>query len=116
MPNHVLTADFDAYDPVLQPFRDQLEGRSMIVTKTEPLPVECVVRGYLAGSGCKDYRATGAVCGIPLPPGLRESDRLDPSRSSPPPPRRRAATTRTSVRRGMRSHRSAPERARKPAR
>ena len=77
MPNHVLTADFEAYDPRLQPFKDQLAGRSMIVTKTEPLPVECVVRGYLSGSGFQDYRATGAVCGIPLPPGLRESDRLD---------------------------------------
>ncbi len=77
MPNHVLTADFDAYDSRLRPFKDQLAGRSMIVSKTEPLPVECVVRGYLSGSGYKDYRATGAVCGIPLPPGLRESDRLE---------------------------------------
>jgi len=57
-------------------YRDQLEGRSMLVAKTEPFPVECVVRGYLAGSGWKDYRASGAVCGIALPPGLRESDRL----------------------------------------
>ena len=76
MPNHVLTADFEAYEPRLRPFKDQLVGRSMIVTKTEPLPVECVVRGYLSGSGFQDYRATGAVCGIPLPSGLRESDRL----------------------------------------
>jgi phosphoribosylaminoimidazole-succinocarboxamide synthase len=53
-----------------------LEGRSMLVRRTEPLPIECVARGYLSGSGWKDYRATGAVCGIPLPPGLRESDRL----------------------------------------
>ncbi len=76
MPNHVITADIEAYDPVLQPFRTQLEGRSMIVTKTEPLPIECVVRGYLSGSGFKDYRATGSVCGLPLPPGLVESARL----------------------------------------
>jgi phosphoribosylaminoimidazole-succinocarboxamide synthase len=76
MPNHVITADVAAYPSVLQPFRDQLAGRSMLVTKTAPLPVECVVRGYLSGSGFKDYRATGSVCGIPLPPGLRESDRL----------------------------------------
>jgi phosphoribosylaminoimidazole-succinocarboxamide synthase len=76
MPNHVITADPDAYGAELRPLRDQLVGRSMLVTKTEPLPVECVVRGYLSGSGLIDYRATGAVCGIPLPPGLREADRL----------------------------------------
>jgi phosphoribosylaminoimidazole-succinocarboxamide synthase len=76
MPNHVLTADVDAYDARLHPFKDQLADRSMIVTKTEPLPVECVVRGYLAGSGFLDYRQTGSVCGIPLPTGLLESDRL----------------------------------------
>ena len=63
--------------PALDRHARDLDGRSMVVTKTEPLPVECVVRGYLAGSGFKDYRATGAVCGIPLPPGLRESDRLE---------------------------------------
>ncbi len=78
VPHHVLTADVDEYGSDLQEFRDQLEGRSMIVRKTEVLPVECVVRGYLAGSGWKDYQATGAVCGIPLPPGLRQSGRLDP--------------------------------------
>jgi phosphoribosylaminoimidazole-succinocarboxamide synthase len=76
MPNHVITAEVAEYDARLSPFREQLEGRSMIVAKTEPLPVECVVRGYLAGSGFKDYRATGAVCGVALPAGLRESDRL----------------------------------------
>ncbi len=74
--NHVLTARVDEYPPELQPHRAQLEGRSMIVRRTEPLPIECVVRGYLAGSGLKDYRATGAVCGLPLPPGLVESSRL----------------------------------------
>jgi phosphoribosylaminoimidazole-succinocarboxamide synthase len=78
VPNHVLTADVSDYGPELQPHRDQLKDRSMIVTKAEVLPVECVVRGYLAGSGWKDYRATGAVCGIPLPAGLAQSARLEP--------------------------------------
>jgi phosphoribosylaminoimidazole-succinocarboxamide synthase len=82
-PNHVLTAEVDEYGPELAPFRDQLQGRSMLVLKAEALPVECVVRGYLAGSGWKDYRATGAVCGIALPPGLRESQRLDPALFTP---------------------------------
>jgi phosphoribosylaminoimidazole-succinocarboxamide synthase len=77
-PNHVLTADVAEYGPELRPFRDQLEGRSMIVVKTDVLPVECVVRGYIAGSGWKDYKRTGTVCSIPLPAGLRESDRLEP--------------------------------------
>jgi phosphoribosylaminoimidazole-succinocarboxamide synthase len=76
--HHVLTAELENYGEEFAPYRQQLEGRSMVVRKTEPLPVECVVRGYLSGSGWKDYRATGAVCGIPLPAGLRESERLDP--------------------------------------
>jgi phosphoribosylaminoimidazole-succinocarboxamide synthase len=78
VPHHVVTADAAEYGPALLPHRDQLEGRSMLVVKTEPFPVECVVRGYITGSGWKDYQATGAVCGIELPRGLRESDRLDP--------------------------------------
>jgi phosphoribosylaminoimidazole-succinocarboxamide synthase len=78
VPNHVITANVDEYDADLQQYRDELDGRSMIVTKTEVLPVECVVRGYLAGSGWKDYQATGAVCGIPLPAGLQQSARLEP--------------------------------------
>jgi phosphoribosylaminoimidazole-succinocarboxamide synthase len=78
VPHHVVTANVGDYDGELQKHRDQLEGRSMIVQKTEVLPVECVVRGYLAGSGWKDYQATGAVCGIPLPAGLEQSGRLDP--------------------------------------
>jgi phosphoribosylaminoimidazole-succinocarboxamide synthase len=74
IPNHVLSAaDFP---PELGAYREQLEGRSMLCQKTKPLPVECVVRGYLSGSGLKDYRATGKICGIPLPAGLRESERL----------------------------------------
>jgi len=78
IPNHVVTADVGEYPPGLRPFRDQLEGRSMIVLKTDVLPTECVVRGYITGSGWKDYRATGSVCGIALAAGLRESDRLEP--------------------------------------
>jgi len=74
IPNHVLpAADFP---PELAAYRAQLDGRSMLCQKTKPLPIECVVRGYLSGSGWKDYRATGKVCGISLPAGLRESERL----------------------------------------
>ena len=74
IPNHVLSAtDFPA---PFDAFRDDLAGRSMIVRKTQPLPIECVVRGYVSGSGWKDYKATGKICGIDLPTGLRESDRL----------------------------------------
>jgi len=83
VPNHVVTADVEAYPPHLAPYRDQLEGRSMVVIKTDPLPVECIVRGYLAGSAWKDYKATGSVCGIRLPPGLRESDRVEPEIFTP---------------------------------
>jgi phosphoribosylaminoimidazole-succinocarboxamide synthase len=78
-----VTSDVDQYDPVLKPYRDQLEGRSMIVRKTEPLPVEAVVRGYITGSGWKEYKAKGSVCGIALPAGLRESDRLEPAIFTP---------------------------------
>ena len=74
IPNHVLSAtDFPA---PFNAYREELDGRSMIVRKTQPLPIECVVRGYVSGSGWKDYKATGKICGIPLPAGLRESDRL----------------------------------------
>jgi phosphoribosylaminoimidazole-succinocarboxamide synthase len=72
--NHVLSAtDFPGPAGA---YRQQLAGRTILCRKTRPLPVECVVRGYLAGSGWKDYRATGKICGVALPPGLRESDRL----------------------------------------
>jgi phosphoribosylaminoimidazole-succinocarboxamide synthase len=74
--NHVLTLALSDYPAELRAHADQLEGRSMIVRKTTPVPLECVARGYLAGSGWKEYVATGEVCGIPLPAGLRESDRL----------------------------------------
>jgi phosphoribosylaminoimidazole-succinocarboxamide synthase len=74
VPNHVITTtDFPA---LLTPYRDSLAGRAMLCRKTQPILIECVVRGYLSGSGWKDYRATGSVCGIPLPPGLGESARL----------------------------------------
>jgi phosphoribosylaminoimidazole-succinocarboxamide synthase len=74
IPHHVLSAaEFPA---PANAYRQQLAGRSMLCRKTRPVPIECVVRGYLAGSGWKDYRATGKVCGVALPPGLRESDRL----------------------------------------
>ncbi len=83
IPNHVIAADVADYPASLQVHRAQLEGRSMLVEKTEPLPVECVVRGYLSGSGWKDYQRSGAVCGISLPAGLRESDRLEPALFTP---------------------------------
>jgi phosphoribosylaminoimidazole-succinocarboxamide synthase len=74
--NHVLTADVARFPSILAPYADQLEGRSMLVRRATMFPVECVVRAYLSGSGWKDYQATGTVCGIALPSGLRESDRL----------------------------------------
>ena len=75
-PNHLITADVDEYPEPLRAYRDQLEGRSMLVRRARMVEVECVARGYLAGSGWKEYRSSGTVCGIPLPPGLRECDRL----------------------------------------
>ncbi|MFL6539352.1 MAG: phosphoribosylaminoimidazolesuccinocarboxamide synthase [Chthoniobacterales bacterium] len=69
--NHFISADFAAFPEYLAPFRDQLAGRSMLVKKTQPLAIECVVRGYLAGSGWKDYQETGSVCGHKLPAGLQ---------------------------------------------
>ena len=76
VPNHVVATDVKDFPVTLQPFHDQLAGRSMLVKKTQKLPVECVVREYLAGSGWKEYQKTGEVCGVSLHPGLRESDRL----------------------------------------
>ncbi len=75
-PTHFLTADVSEYPDPLPQFRDQLEGRSMLVRRARMIDVECVARGYLSGSGWKDYKRTGAVCGIHLPQGLVESDRL----------------------------------------
>ncbi len=74
--NHFVTADFDEFPQQLHAFRDQLTGRSMIVRKTKPLPVECVVRGYLAGSGWKEYQESQSVCGEKLPPGLQLASQL----------------------------------------
>ena len=74
--DHLITAEFDRFPARLQPFAEQLAGRAMIVRRVRPLPVECVVRGYLAGSGWKEYQATGAVCGHQLPPGLQLADKL----------------------------------------
>src|SRR6266513_348581 len=74
--NHFVTADFDEFPEELANYRKQLAGRSMIVRKTKPLLVECVVRGYLAGSGWKEYKSSQSVCGIQLPPGLKESSEL----------------------------------------
>ena len=74
--NHFITADFDQFPKELQPFREQLAGRSMMVRKTKPLAVECVVRGYLAGSGWKEYQKSQSVCGIKLPAGLQLASQL----------------------------------------
>jgi phosphoribosylaminoimidazole-succinocarboxamide synthase len=74
VPDHVLSAT--NFPTPFDKFLDELAGRSMVVRKTQPLPIECVVRGYVSGSAWKDYRVTGKICGIPLPTGLRESDRL----------------------------------------
>jgi phosphoribosylaminoimidazole-succinocarboxamide synthase len=76
VPNHLITADVDRYPAGLAQFRDQLAGRSMLVTRADVFPIECVARGYLAGSGWKEYRDAGEVCGVKLPGGLVESDRL----------------------------------------
>jgi phosphoribosylaminoimidazole-succinocarboxamide synthase len=74
--NHLITADTAQFPAQLAPFAQQLAGRSMLVRRAKMFPVECVVRAYISGSGWKDYQATGSVCGIKLPSGLRESDRL----------------------------------------
>ncbi len=76
VPNHLITADVQRYPAELRKYADQLRGRSMMVVRGEMLPVECVVRGYISGSAWKEYKATGKVCGIQLPAGLKESDRL----------------------------------------
>jgi phosphoribosylaminoimidazole-succinocarboxamide synthase len=74
--NHVVSANVNDYPAVCQPYAETLRGRSMLVKKTEPLSIECVVRGYISGSGWKSYQETGSVCGINLPEALRESDKL----------------------------------------
>lgn len=74
--HHLITMDVDKYPPVLKKYKADLAGRSMLVLKTKPLPVECVVRGYLSGSGWKEYKQKQSICGIDLPAGLRESEKL----------------------------------------
>lgn len=74
--NHVITSNVEEYPEVCKPYAEILEGRSMLVKKTNPLPVECVVRGYISGSGWKSYQKSGQVCGIKLQEGLKESDKL----------------------------------------
>jgi phosphoribosylaminoimidazole-succinocarboxamide synthase len=74
--NHFLSMDVRDYPAAFRAHEDVLRGRSMLVRKTTPIPIECVARGYLSGSGWKEYQQTGSVCGVPLPAGLRESDRL----------------------------------------
>ena len=76
VPNHFVSSDVTDYPAGFRPYRDQLEGRSMLVRRARMIEVECVARGYVAGSGWKDYRRDGSICGIPLPAGLLESDRL----------------------------------------
>ncbi len=76
VPNHVVATEVADFPNVLKPYASRLEGRSMLVRKAKPLPVECVVRGYLAGSGWNDYQKTGAVCGISLPEGMMQAEKL----------------------------------------
>ena len=76
VPNHLVTADVDQYPSEARKYADQLRGRSMVVRRADMVPVECVARGYISGSAWKEYKATGRVCGISLPTGLKESDKL----------------------------------------
>lgn len=76
IPNHIVATEVSDFPAVTHKYRDQLEGRSMLVKKAKPLPVECIVRGYVSGSGWKEYQQTGSICGISLPPGLVESQQL----------------------------------------
>ena len=97
VPNHIITADVSQFPAALQPYADQLEGRSMLVKRASMFPVECVVRGYLTGSGWKEYRASGTVCGIPIPAGLLDGSRLPETLFTPPPRPRTAHTMKTST-------------------
>ncbi len=76
IPNHIVSTEVDDFPAVTHQYREQLEGRSMLVKKAQPLAVECIVRGYLSGSGWKEYQQCGSICGIALPAGLRQSDKL----------------------------------------
>lgn len=77
IPNHIISTDVKDFPAQCQKYAAELEGRAMLVKKATPLPAECIVRGYISGSGWKDYKATGAICGIKLPAGLVESDKLE---------------------------------------
>jgi len=77
IPHHLVSAEVKDFPQVCRPYEAVLKDRSMLVKKAKPLPMECIVRGYLSGSGWKDYQTAGKICGIPLPPGLKESERLD---------------------------------------
>lgn len=83
IPNHLIESDVNRFPAALAPWKDELEGRAVIVRKAKPLPVECIVRGYITGSGWKDYKATGTLCGYRLPANLRESDKLEPALFTP---------------------------------
>jgi phosphoribosylaminoimidazole-succinocarboxamide synthase len=76
VPHHLISMEVDEFPAAARAHADQLRGRTMLVRRTEPVPIECVARGYLSGSGWKEYQQTGRVCGVELPSGLRESDRL----------------------------------------
>jgi phosphoribosylaminoimidazole-succinocarboxamide synthase len=77
IPNHLISTEIDDFPAVTHKYRDQLEGRSMLTKKASPLPIECIVRGYLSGSGWKEYQQKGSVCGIQLPVGMLESSKID---------------------------------------
>ena len=83
IPNHLVESDVDRFPAALAPWKDELEGRAVLVRKAKPLPGECIVRGYIAGSGWKDYQKTGTICGYQLPAGMRESDKLEPPLFTP---------------------------------
>ena len=76
IPNHIISTEVDDFPAITHQYRDQLEGRSMLTKKASPLPIECIVRGYISGSGWKEYQKQGSVCSIPLPEGLTQSDKL----------------------------------------
>jgi len=76
VPNHLITAEVNDYPAELLKYKDSVKGRSMLVKKAKPIPVECIVRGYLSGSGWKEYQQSQSICGIKLPSGLKESDKL----------------------------------------
>lgn len=83
VPNHLLESDVNRFPDALAPWKDELEGRAVLARKADPLPVECIVRGYITGSGWNDYQANGSLCGYALPPGLQESDKLEPAIFTP---------------------------------